>query len=356
MTTMARRTGLAKLISGRANGCLVTNLVNLRYLTGFTGSNGAAVLRGDGSLVLATDGRYAEQAASEAPDVEILVTRDVAGDLVRQAVSEGIGTLAIERRHVTLSAADRLTQAAESVELVDLGDAIESLRLVKDEGELEAVRRACAITDEVFTVVLERLHPGVTERDLSWAMSEEMHKRSAIPAFASIVAFGANSARPHHSPTDRPLERGDFVKMDFGAAVDGYHSDMTRTVVLGEPADWQKSLHDLVRDIQQSLRDEVRVGAVPAQLNEQMRARIEDSGHEVAHGLGHGVGLEIHEAPFLVDKSPADTLVDRVPVTVEPGIYLPGMYGARIEDIAVCTDEGGERLNLTGRDLVVLPA
>jgi Xaa-Pro aminopeptidase len=351
---VARRTGLAKSISGRAEGCLVTNLVNLRYLTGFTGSNGAALLRGDGTVVLATDGRYAEQAAGESPDVEIVVTRDLAGDLVRQAVAEGVRTLAIERRHITLTAADRLAEAAAGIDLVDLGGAVEDLRVVKDDVELAALRRACAVTDEVFSAVLTRLRPGVTERDISWALSEEMHHRSASPAFSSIVAFGADSARPHHQPTDRALERGDLVKLDFGALVDGYHADMTRTVVVGQPADWQKALHTLVHDVQQALREEVRVGAAPAQLDEQMRIRIEGSGYEVAHGLGHGVGLEIHEAPFLVDKSPADTLVERVPVTVEPGVYLPGRGGVRIEDTVVVTADGAESLTRSPRELLVI--
>jgi Xaa-Pro aminopeptidase len=354
VTTMARRTGLAKTIRERADGCLVTNPVNLRYLTGFTGSNGAALLLSDASLVLATDGRYAEQAAGESSDVEIVITRDLGGDLVRRAARDGIRTLAIERRHVTMAAGDRLVEAAGDVQLVDLGDAIEQLRLVKDDAELDALRRACAVTDEVFTAVVNRLRAGVTEREISWALSEEMNTRGAAPAFTSIVAFGANSARPHHQPTDRTLERGDLVKLDFGALVDGYHADMTRTVVVGEPADWQKELHGLVRDVQQSLRDEVHVGAVPAQLNDQMRLRIEDSGHDVAHGLGHGVGLEIHEAPFLTDKSPADTLVERVPVTVEPGIYLPGRGGVRIEDTVVVTADGAESLTRSPRELLVI--
>jgi len=354
VTTMARRTGLTKGIGAHADGCLVTNPVNLRYLTGFTGSNGAALLRSDGSLVLATDGRYAEQAAGEAPDVDVVVTRDVARELVRQAAADGLRTLAIERRYVTLTAADRLTQVAGGLELVDLGDAIENLRLVKDDAELDALRRACSITDDVFTAVLDRVRPGVTERDISWAMSEEMNARGATPAFSSIVAFGANSARPHHQPTDRSLERGDLVKMDFGAAIDGYHADMTRTVVVGQPADWQTSLHGLVREVQQVLRDLVTVGAVPARLNDEMRTRIEGAGYEVAHGLGHGVGLEIHEAPFLVDQTTADTLVERVPVTVEPGIYLPGRGGVRIEDTVVVTADGAEPLTRSPRDLLVV--
>ncbi|HET6816861.1 MAG TPA: Xaa-Pro peptidase family protein [Mycobacteriales bacterium] len=351
---MARRTGLAKAFGESAGACLVTNPVNLRYLTGFTGSNGAALVRPDGSAVLATDGRYAEQAAGESPDVEILVTRDVAVDLVRRAVADGVSTLAIERRHVTLTTADRFTEAAGDVEFVDLADAIEKLRIAKDDAELQALRRACAVTDEVFTAVLERLNPGVTERDISWALSEEMNLRGASPAFPSIVAFGSNSARPHHQPSDRTLERGDLVKLDFGALVEGYHADMTRTVVAGVAADWQRDLHELVRKTQEEARAQVRPGALPADLDAHARGLIQDSGHEVAHGLGHGVGLEIHEAPFLVDKSPADTLVERVPVTVEPGIYLPGRGGVRIEDTVVVTADGAESLTRSPRELLVI--
>jgi Xaa-Pro dipeptidase len=332
----------------------VTNQVNLRYLTGFTGSNGAALVRADGSALLATDGRYEEQAAGESPDVDIVITRDVAVDLVRRAVADGVSTLAIERRHVTLTAADRFTEAAGEVELADLGAAIETLRIVKDDAELEALRRACAVTDDVFTAVLERLTAGVTERDISWAMAEEMNARGASPAFTSIVAFGANSARPHHQPTDRLLEPGDLVKLDFGALVDGYHADMTRTVVVGTAADWQRDLHEIVRKTQEEARAQVRVGAVPAELDALARSLIEDSGHDVAHGLGHGVGLEIHEAPFLVDSSPAVTLVERVPVTVEPGIYLPGRGGVRIEDTVVVTADGAESLTRSPRELLVI--
>jgi Xaa-Pro aminopeptidase len=349
-----RRAALGASLEGRAEACLVTNLVNLRYLTGFTGSNGAVLVRADGSAVLATDGRYAEQAAGEAPDVEIVVTRDVAGDLVRRAASDAIGRLAIERRHVTLTASDRLAEAAAGTELVDLGDAVESLRAVKDDAEIAALRRACTTTDEVFAHVVETLTPGITEREVSWSLREQMHVRGAVPAFDSIVAFGANSARPHHRPTDRALARGDLVKLDFGALVDGYHADMTRTVVVGAVAPWQQELHDRVRQIQEACRQEVRPGAVPAQLDAYARGLVEDSGYDVAHGLGHGVGLEIHEAPFLVDRSPADTLAERVPVTVEPGIYLPGRGGVRIEDTIVVTAEGNESLTRSPRELMVI--
>jgi Xaa-Pro aminopeptidase len=189
---------------------------------------------------------------------------------------------------------------------------------------------------------------------VSWMLIEELQTRGAETSFPSIVAFGANSARPHHSPTDRTLERGDLVKVDFGALVDGYHADMTRTIVVGPAADWQRELHALVHEIQQDCRDQVRPGALPAQLDAHARGLVEDAGYDVAHGLGHGVGLEIHEAPFLVDRSPADTLVERVPVTVEPGIYLPGRGGVRIEDTVVVTADGAEPLTRSPRELLVI--
>src|SRR5581483_9157035 len=220
-------------------------------------------------------------------------------------------------------AGDRLTGAAEDagVELVDAGTPVEDLRVVKDDAELAALARACAVTDEVFTAGLSGLRAGITERDLAWRMRAEMWGRGAEPGFDSIVACGDNSARPHHQPTDRPLAAGDVVKLDFGAQVDGYHADMTRTVVLGPAADWQRELHHLVTDVQAAARSSALPGAVPVELDTAVRDRIESAGYDVAHGLGHGVGLEIHEAPFLVPGSTAGPLDIGATVTIEPGVY-----------------------------------
>jgi Xaa-Pro aminopeptidase len=348
-----RREALATRVSDVADGYLVTKIVNVRYLTGFTGSNAAVLVPADGPPILATDGRYATQAASECPDVDLLVTRRVGVELVQHARTTGCRRLAIERHHVTLNAYDVLLAAAEdAVSYVDGEEAVEQLRTVKDEAEIAALRAACRVTDEVFGAVLEHLQPGITELDVAWRMREEMHKRGAEPAFDSIVAFGANSARPHHQPTAQPLAAGDFVKMDFGARVDGYHADMTRTVCVGPPADWQRDLHALVATIQSEARGQVTPGAVPVDLDTATRERIEATGHEVAHGLGHGVGLEIHESPFLVPDSAAARLVDRVAVTVEPGIYLPGRGGVRIEDTVVVGAAGAEPLTSSPRELI----
>jgi Xaa-Pro aminopeptidase len=352
--TDRRRKALRDRLGDDVDAILVTRLVNVRYLTGFTGSNAALLVGSDGAAVLATDGRYAEQARAEAGDVEVLVTRATQTDLVRRAAGSGHRRIALERDDVTLAAHDRLVEAAPDAEFADARGAVEALRVVKDDDEIALLREACAVTDAAFDAVLPSVREGVTERDVAWALLRAMHERGAGPAFDSIVAFGENSARPHHQPTDRALARGDLVKLDFGAQVGGYHADMTRTVVLGPAADWQRDLHALVRDIQADARARTDVGAVPADLDEGVRVAITAAGYDVAHGLGHGVGLEIHESPFLTPGSAADRLVDRVPVTVEPGVYLPGRGGVRIEDTVVVRHGGAEPLTRSPRDLLEL--
>ena len=350
---MARRTALTRAIPAGVDAFLVTKIVNVRYLTGFTGSNAALLVTADGSAVLATDGRYATQAEGESPDLEILVARRLGPELVDRARRAGLRRLAIERHHVTLSSYDVLEAAAgDDLEFVDGGQAVEDLRAVKDEAEIATLREACRVTDEAFAAVVTDLRPGLSELDVAWRLRAEMRARGAEPAFDSIVAFGPNSARPHHSPTDRILSTGDFVKMDFGACVDGYHADMTRTICCGPAADWQRDLHALVAGIQRDCRDEVKPGAVPVELDTAARQRIEGAGYEVAHGLGHGVGLEIHESPFLVPESPAARLVDRVAVTVEPGIYLPGQGGVRVEDTVLVSADGAVSLTTSPRELI----
>ncbi len=353
MATAERRAALAAALPETVDAILVTGLVNVRYLTGFTGSHGAVLVRRDGPAALATDGRYDTQARAEAPDVEVAVTRRPAVELAGRAASGGLRTLGVEGHHLSLTAHAGLTEAVgERLALVDTGQLVERLRVVKDEAELAALARACAVTVEAFEAVLPRLRAGVTEREVAWVLRTEMHERGSEPAFDSIVAFGPHSAIPHHQPTDRPLARGDLVKLDFGAEVGGYHADMTRTVVCGPPADWQRDLHALVRKVQEQGRSATRPGAVPVEVDTEVRRAIEAAGHEFPHGLGHGVGLEIHESPFLVPDSTAARLVERVPVTVEPGVYLPGRGGVRIEDTVVVRVDGAEPLTTATRDLV----
>jgi Xaa-Pro aminopeptidase len=334
---------------------LVTKPVNVRYVTGFTGSNGAVLVPRDGDAVLATDGRYATQAAGEVGDgVEVVVARSLGAELVERAAQGGLRRVGVERHHLTLAAYDALAKAADraGVELIDGGSAVEAIRERKDDDEIAALAAACQITDEVFAAVLGELRPGLTETDVAWRLRVLMHDRDAEPAFDSIVAFGENSARPHHQPTDRALRAGDLVKLDFGAKVAGYHADMTRTVVAGRAQAWQREVHDVVRRIQAEARARTVPGAVPVDLDTAARSAIEAAGYDVAHGLGHGVGLEIHESPFLVPGSTADRLVDRVPVTVEPGVYLPGRGGVRVEDTVLVREGGPEALTTSPRELI----
>src|SRR6201997_3610387 len=323
---------------------LVTDLVNVRYLSGFTGSNGALlVFADDRDPVLATDGRYRTQAAEQAPGLEIAIERAVARHLVGLAAEAGVVKLGFESNVVTVDGFDTLTRELDErkgpTELVRAAGTVEALREVKDAGELALLRLACEAADAALTDLVGRggLRPGRTEREVSRELEALMldHGADAI-SFDTIVAAGANSAIPHHRPTNAVLAEGDFVKIDFGALVAGYHSDMTRTFVLGAAADWQLEIYQLVADAQRAGREALRPGAGLREVDAAARQLIADAGYgeNFGHGLGHGVGLEIPEAHGIGATS-AGTLLAGSVVTVEPGVYLPGRGGVRIEDTLV---------------------
>ncbi|MFL6076530.1 MAG: M24 family metallopeptidase [Mycobacteriales bacterium] len=354
----ARRDALrAQLAELAADAALITRLVNVRYLTGFTGSNGALLLGADGDDLLATDGRYLIQAARQAPDLPVHEGRAVGAELAGKAAERGTGTLAYESHDVTVDGLVALQAAAEKVTLIKLGHRVEQLREVKDDVELELLREACAIGDRALADLIAAggLRSGRTEkeiaRDLEWRMFD--HGADAL-SFATIVASGPNSAIPHHSPTDRVVGGGEFVKLDFGAAYRGYHSDMTRTVMVGQPADWQAELYAFVAEAQRVGLDATRPGVESRHVDRIVRDWIQENGHgELQHGLGHGVGLEVHELPGL-GKTGTSTLAQRMAVTVEPGVYLEGRGGVRIEDTLVVRDGEPDILTLTTKDLLVL--
>ncbi|MCV2491460.1 Xaa-Pro peptidase family protein [Geodermatophilus sp. YIM 151500] len=344
---------------------LVTNLLNVRYLTGFTGSNGALLLRTDGRDVFGTDGRYTTQAGVQVPDVELLVDRGTVAALARAAVRGGAGRLGFESHDLTVDGLASLERVlAEEAderavpELVSVRRAVEALRAVKDDGEIESLRRACAVADQALAELAAEgaLRPGRTELQVGRELDARMLALGAeAPSFETIVAAGANSAIPHHRPDGTELRAGDFLKLDFGATVDGYHSDMTRTLVLGEPADWQREVHALVAEAQAVGRAALAVGADVVAVDAAAREVIAAAGHgeHFSHGLGHGVGLEIHEAPGIGPLG-AGTLTAGMAVTVEPGVYLPGHGGVRIEDTLIVTDDVPELLTLTSKELLVL--
>jgi Xaa-Pro aminopeptidase len=287
--------------------------------------------------VLATDSRYALSAERDCPDVQLLVARPVETALAELAVSRGLARLAFEAQEMTVERHTALAAIDGLALLVPLGACVEGLRVVKDAGELDLLGRACAITGWAFDWAVMHIRAGMTERELAVLIERAMVDAGAErPAFDTIVASGPNGAIPHHSPGERPFEPGDMITIDCGARYAGYHADMTRTVALGEPAGWQQEIYDLVAAAQRAGIEAAADGAAVAGVDAAARDLIDAAGYgeHFGHGLGHGVGLEIHEAPMVGHARPG-RLGDRVPITVEPGIYLPGKGGVRIEDTLV---------------------
>jgi Xaa-Pro aminopeptidase len=338
----AARRGRAqeKIATLGADAALITSLPNVRYLTGMVSSNAALLLPADGPGVLATDSRYAEAAVRDCPDLELVVERFIEPALASLAATRGLRTVAFEAQDMTVERHQQLAALDGGPALVPLGRIVEELRMVKDETEIALLARACAITGEAFSAVLPDIAPGRTEREFAVLLERAMIDLGAeAVAFDTIVASGPNGAIPHHAPAGRPFAAGDLVTIDCGARYAGYHADMTRTVALGEPAGWQREIYELVATAQRAGVEAAAVGVDVSTVDAAARGVIAAAGHgdHFMHGLGHGVGLEVHEAPA-IGYGRTGTLVDRVPVTVEPGIYLPGRGGVRIEDTLVVRD------------------
>ncbi|GLZ52261.1 putative cytoplasmic peptidase PepQ [Actinomycetospora sp. NBRC 106378] len=356
-----RRDALRGLLrAAEVDALLVTDLVNVRYLTGFTGSNAALVVHAEDTpdaedrTVLATDGRYTTQAAAESPDLRLLVERQCAPELLAVTTAGRVG---FDSAQVTVDVHDVLLAAAPG-ELVRAPGLVERLRAVKDAAEIDALRLACATGDAALAGAIADgvLAPGRAEREVARELEERMVAAGATgPSFETIVAAGTNSAIPHHRPSDSPLAAGDLVTMDFGALVDGYHSDMTRTVVLGPVEDWQREVYALVDAAAAAGRAALRPGVATSAIDAAARDVVTEAGYgeQFVHPVGHGVGLVIHEAPAMSSSATA-TLEVGMTVTVEPGVYLPGRGGVRIEDTLVVTDSGAEPLTSSTRELVVL--
>jgi Xaa-Pro aminopeptidase len=340
-----------------ADAVLVTARPNVRYLTGLASSNAALLLPADGQGVLATDFRYELAARRDVPDLELIIERFAEGGLAAEMARRGMKKVAFEAHEMTVERYAQVAARAGEVTTIPFGRRIEQLRAVKDPAELELLATACRISSQALADVLPQIRPGLSERALAASLDYRMAQLGADgPAFETIVASGPNGALPHHRPTDRPLRRGDFVTIDFGALYAGYHADMTRTVAVGEPAGWQRDIYHLVAEAQRAGIDALEPGADVGDVDAVARGVIAAAGHgeHFGHGLGHGVGLQVHEEPTM-GYGRTGKLSDRVPVTVEPGVYLPGKGGVRIEDVLVVTTGGGARLlTSTTRELLVL--
>ncbi|MCW1959954.1 MAG: Xaa-Pro peptidase family protein [Mycobacterium sp.] len=362
MTHCQRRERLAACLAVEGlDALLVSDLVNVRYLTGFTGSNAALLVFADDTPpVLATDSRYRTQAARQAPDLHAAIDRACGRHLIGRAADYGVRRIGFESHVVTVDGFDALSAELTglSAELVRASGTVEALREIKDAGEVALLRLACGAADAALTELVHGggLRPGRTERAVARQLEALMLEHGADgPSFETIVAAGANSAVPHHRPTDAVLARGDFVKIDFGALVGGYHSDMTRTFVLGNAADWQCEIYGVVSAAQQAGVDAARDGAALSEVDGAARRIIADAGYgdHFGHGLGHGVGLQIHEAPG-INSAAAGALRAGSVVTVEPGVYLPDRGGVRIEDTLVVAVRDPELLSGFSKELTVV--
>ncbi|HTY07816.1 MAG TPA: aminopeptidase P family protein [Candidatus Edwardsbacteria bacterium] len=338
----------------RLGGLLVSHLANVRYLCGYNGSAGLLLVTPSRSVFL-TDFRYQEQVKREVKGARrVIIRKDLYSDLLQRTDIAKLRRAGFEAQHLTYAQYDVLRRGgAQAVPTVGL---VEQLRQVKDAAELRAIARAAAIADRAFARIVREIRPGMTELAIGARLEALMKSFGAArPSFETIVGSGPNGALPHAKPGTRKVRRGDFIVLDFGAYYQGYCSDMTRTVLLGRPTDRHKLVYGVVRDAQQAGLDAVRAGVSGKQADAASRGVIERAGfgQQFGHGLGHGVGLEVHELPRLGKLS--DNIVpEHAVVTVEPGVYLPGWGGVRIEDLVAVTKTGNRILSRSPKELIAI--
>jgi Xaa-Pro aminopeptidase len=339
----------AVLVEKGLDRMLVTDLTNVRYLTGFTGTNGAAIC-GPGVRIFLTDFRYTERAAAEVPEWETIT---LTGDWLGGIGARLAGKTGFEDDHVSVRSLTKLEEKLpDGVEAVPAGGTVEALRRVKDAEELEAIAEASKLADAALKATVEDGFVGKTERAVASAFEARLRAAGAEPSFDTIVADGPNGAQPHAEPGPRVIDKGELIVFDMGAKLDGYCSDGTRTYATGDPGEEGRRVYETVLAAQQAALEAIRPGEKGEDVDAAARKVIDDAGHgeHFGHGLGHGVGLDIHEGPRLSLRSD-DVLAANEVVTVEPGIYLAGDLGVRIEDLVVVTDDGLRNLSSLPKDL-----
>ena len=320
----------------------LTNLINIRYLCGFTGSNGALLITKI-AATLATDSRYEVQSSQQCFDVDVVIGRNLSELLIEK---EQVAEIWFESNHLSVSQLTSLTEMFPIRKFVAKMGIVEAHRQIKDQAELSIIRSACEISVAAWRMCIEQIKVGQSEREIRNNLEQNMRLLGADDvAFGSIVAAGPNSAIPHHEPTDRKVASGDFLKIDFGAKIAGYHADCTRTVVVGKAADWQVEIYQALAAAQLAGRNALSAQATFLAVETAVSETLKNSGHLefFTHGLGHGVGLEIHETPFF-GRGSQDKIAENTVLTIEPGIYLRDRGGVRIEDTVVVTAESYENL------------
>ena len=346
----------ARMEERKLEALLIAEPSNRRYISGFTGTSGYVLITMD-RAVLFTDFRYMTQAAAQCPDLEVIRHKaDYLASIKPELEKSGIKRLGFEQNHTAYGDYRKYAAELNPIELVPVENLTEELRMKKDESELAIIRQAARLADQAFEHILAYIRPGLRERDVDLELEIFMRRNGASgSSFATIVASGERSALPHGVSSDRVIQPGDFVTLDFGAYYQGYCSDITRTIAVGKPSDKHREIYEIVLEAQMNCLERIRPGMTGREADALTRDIIKRYGYNdyFGHGTGHGIGLEIHEAPRLSPTS-EQVLEPGMTVTVEPGIYLPGFGGVRIEDDIVITDTGMERLTTSSKAFTVI--
>ncbi|MFE4711097.1 MULTISPECIES: Xaa-Pro peptidase family protein [Paenibacillus] len=344
------------LLDQGLDAILITSDINRRYLSGFTGSSGYVLVTGDEAYLL-TDFRYMTQAADQSNGLKVVEHASKFLDTVRELLPAGNNVrIGFEQDQVAYSAYTAYAEALKPAELVPVSKAVENLRTYKDEEELAVMRRAGALADDTFRHILNVIKPGMTERDVDLEMEFYMRTHGATSSsFDTIVASGERSSMPHGVASSRVIKGNEFITLDFGALLDGYCSDLTRTIALGSPDPKLKEIYDIVLEAQLHTLANIKPGMTGRECDALARDIITRYGYgeQFGHSTGHGLGMEVHEWPRL-SKLSDEIMEPGMVVTVEPGIYLPGLGGVRIEDDVVITESGISLLTHSSKEYTIL--
>lgn len=345
----------SKLAHLEIEAFLFFDMKNIRYLTGFSGSDGT-LLVGKNKFLLMVDGRYVTQAKREVKKANIVESNDKMEGIVREVTESGSQKVGFESEAISFDSYLSLCDKLEKVELRPISKEISSIRAVKDENEIESIQKAVEISSQALISTLDLVRPGTRERDIALELEYRMRGEGAEKvSFETIVASGENTALPHATAGYRKFEHGDFVVIDYGAVYDGYNSDETCTFSIGRVTERQKEIYGIVKDAHDKAVDSVRAGVSCREVDSIARSHIEDAGlgKYFSHGTGHGVGLDVHEAPRLFTKAEG-YLEEGMVVTIEPGVYIPDQWGVRIEDMVLVKEDGCEVLTKIPKDLRIL--
>lgn len=337
------------------DGILFLDMKNIRYLTGFTGSDGVLLIENEREILL-VDGRYTNQARIEVRHASVIEYRDKLKGIESILMESAADTVGFEAMSMSVNAYLILKERVRSLILKPMSTEMSGIRAVKDEAEIARMKKASEISFQAMETVRGLIRPGSMEKDIALELEYQMGRNGAEQAaFPTIVASGENSSLPHAQPGLRKIERGDIVTIDYGAVYEGYHSDETWTVLVGHAGDKQQDVYSIVKEAHDRALEAVKAGIPCREIDQVARSFIEDKklGAYFSHGTGHGVGLDVHEAPRISNQS--EQVLERgMVVTIEPGVYLPGLWGVRIEDMVLVRDDGCEILTKMPKKFTVL--